>query len=576
MGIGTWFRNRRIRVKLLLLATLLLSMLAMVSSISVYKLTLIGNSLSNTAGQDIPLGVNASELIVNQLERSIRFNEALAARQAGADAARLGEITAAYEAHGREIAHVEDEIKTLATAMAATDSDPARQAFGQRVLSDLGELSESLETYAQHADAVLSDAAAGADKIAEVLEEQHEIQTRLEALLRLSEESSQASVNQAYEDEQAALLLIGTISATALIAGGLLALFLANLITSPLTRAMTTVQALADGDTSRELKAETTDEVGELARSIEVFRQRTIEANRLAAAQREEEERQAVRAANIQKITQSFEQDVVTVLDAVSSGSSTMLDTAGTMSSIAEETSSQASTVAAASEEASANVATVSAAAEELSNAIAEITSQINNSNAVTKEAVEAARVTGRDAEELTKAAERISQVLKLISDIASQTNLLALNATIEAARAGEMGKGFAVVANEVKGLALQTSKATEEIAGQIADMQGATAKTVKAVDQIAEKINRMEEITTSIASAIEEQSAATQEIARNVEEAATGTQEVNRNVSGVSQAATETGQSATQVRDVALDLADRSTKLRQTVDRFLKDVRAA
>jgi methyl-accepting chemotaxis protein len=247
-----------------------------------------------------------------------------------------------------------------------------------------------------------------------------------------------------------------------------------------------------------------------------------------------------------------------------------------TLATASEEASRQSSTVAAAAEEASTNVQTVASAAEELSSSIAEISRQVQRSTASTSKAVNDAKQTNQQIQNLAESAQRIGDVVKLISEIASQTNLLALNATIEAARAGEAGKGFAVVASEVKSLATQTAKATEEISAKITEMQAATSLSVQAVQTIGETIGEINEVSATIASAVEEQGAATKEIARNVQEASTGTSEVSANVTGISQAAAETGQAATRVNSASQQISAEVETLRQAVEGFLMSMKAA
>jgi methyl-accepting chemotaxis protein len=246
------------------------------------------------------------------------------------------------------------------------------------------------------------------------------------------------------------------------------------------------------------------------------------------------------------------------------------------LSATAEQTSMQASAVSSASEEASSNVQTVAAAADELAASIAEILRQVSDSTKVADKAVHDARRTNDQMQQLEGAAQKIGEVVGLITTIANQTNLLALNATIEAARAGEAGKGFAVVASEVKNLASQTARATDEIGSQIKAIQATTGAAVREIGAICDTIVKMGEIATAIASAVEEQGAATQEIARNVQQAAHGTEEVSKNVAGVTQSAGETGSAASQVLGSAEDLARQSEVLRDKVDGFLATLRSA
>jgi len=259
------------------------------------------------------------------------------------------------------------------------------------------------------------------------------------------------------------------------------------------------------------------------------------------------------------------------VVGIVASAASEMEASAQSMTATAEETNRQSTAVAAASEQAATNVQTVASAAEELSASIREIQQQMATSARIAQQAVEQVDRTDTTVTGLVQAADKIGEVVNLISDIASQTNLLALNATIEAARAGEAGKGFAVVASEVKNLANQTAKATEEIGQQIAAMQTATGDSVQAIRGIGETIKQISEVTTTVASAVEEQGAATQEISRNVQQAAAGTQEVSSNITGVSQAATQTGTAASQVLSAARELAQQGQQLNTEIEGFLR-----
>jgi methyl-accepting chemotaxis protein len=275
-------------------------------------------------------------------------------------------------------------------------------------------------------------------------------------------------------------------------------------------------------------------------------------------------------------LADSLETSVKAVADKVSTSAAEMRGAAEELTLKAEQTSQQATTVAAASEEASVNVQTVASAAEELNASVAEITRQVATSTQITTQAVAEADTTNAQVEGLAKAAQRIGDVVKLISDIAGQTNLLALNATIEAARAGEAGKGFAVVASEVKNLANQTAKATEEIILQITTIQSETQSAVAAIQRIGNTISTINEISTAIASAVEEQGAATREIARNVQEASAGTSEVSSNIIRVTQTAKETGETARVMQESSGALVQQSAMLRGEVDGFLTRVRAA
>ena len=349
-----------------------------------------------------------------------------------------------------------------------------------------------------------------------------------------------------------------------------------------LSRPIGRLNAVMESFARNDLAAETPgvgrgDEVGAMARTVEVFKTNALEVNRLRAdleAQKlvtEQERRTAMLG-----LAARFEASVGGIVDGVALAATEMQSTAQSMAATAEETTRQATTVAAASEQATQNVQTVASAAEELSASIREISQQVTHTSDTIKEGVRQATVSSDQMLGLTAAAAKIGDVVKIISDIASQTNLLALNATIEAARAGDAGRGFAVVASEVKALANQTAKATGEIATQIKAMQEATQISAQSIQGITETINKVNETATSIASAVEEQGAATQEISRNVLQAAHGTQEVSGNIVGVSQAAQQTGAAAVLVLASAGELSRNGEALKTQVASFLREVRAA
>jgi len=314
-----------------------------------------------------------------------------------------------------------------------------------------------------------------------------------------------------------------------------------------------------------------------MAEALQVFKDSMLESNRLRAERSEiEKQARAQRRAEMQKLADEFEAAVGEIVQTVSSASTELEASATSLSRTAEETQQLSGMVESASGEASSNVRSVAAATEEMTASTTEISRQVEESSRITGEAVSQAEVTNQRINELSKAALRIGDVVNLITTIAAQTNLLALNATIEAARAGDSGRGFAVVAQEVKALAAQTARATNEISSQIAGMQVATQDSVVAIKQIGTTISRISEIAATIATSVEQQGGATQEIARNVEQAAQGTSEVATNIIDVNKGARETGSASAKVLSSAQSLSGESNRLKLEVAKFLSTVRAA
>lgn len=338
-----------------------------------------------------------------------------------------------------------------------------------------------------------------------------------------------------------------------------------------------TMTRLAAGDLSAEVGARRGgDEIGQMAEALSVFREGIVQANAAAAEKAAEQEAKQKQSALIDQLTREFNEGATSALAAVSTAASRMKGSAQKMSHVAAQAKEQTGAVASASEQAAANVQTVAVATEELSSSITEISRQVGESTRIAAQAVEQVAKSEVTVTELASAANRIGEVVGLINTIAAQTNLLALNATIEAARAGEAGKGFAVVASEVKSLATQTARATEGITAQVTAIQGSTQEAVDTIKGIGQIIDKMSEIATTVAAAVEEQGAATAEIARNIQQAASGTQNVSNNIVGVSNAANQTGETATDVLQSSDGLAAESEALSNEVGRFLARIKAA
>ena len=348
-------------------------------------------------------------------------------------------------------------------------------------------------------------------------------------------------------------------------------------VSRPLNHITHAMSSIAAGDKSTEVPfLERSDEVGAMAKALDVFKRAAIEKDRLEEEQAALTMAEKSRQKRMEETIRLFDGQMQDVLHAVSNAATELQTTAEGMSSAAEETSRQATSVAAASEEASVNVQTVAAAAEELAASVQEVGSQASQSSHIAQNAVKQVAETDGKIDGLSDAVTKIGEVARLINDIASQTNLLALNATIEAARAGEAGKGFAVVASEVKNLASQTAKATEEITSQIAMVQTATADVIQAITTVRNSIAETNTVAASIAAAVEEQSATTKEIAANTNQAANGTSEVSRNIGGMTVVASQAGAAANQVLSSASGLSQQAETLRRNVADFFEKVRAA
>lgn len=393
----------------------------------------------------------------------------------------------------------------------------------------------------------------------------------------LNTRMGEAAADASHVTYTRSLWILGTV---ALISAGLSlasVIFLNRNVVSRVIRLAGVTRDLARRNYNFDLPCVTrADEIGELARAIEDCRTGLQEADRLAAADAVEQETRGRRAKRLDDLTRSFEASAGKLASQFSAAATELQSTASAMSTGAGQASIQAEAVATAAGQANSSVQTVAAAAEELSASIAEITRQVGQSTQAAHAAVTEAKRTDNVVRGLAAGAQKIGDVMRLITDIAGQTNLLALNATIEAARAGDAGKGFAVVASEVKALASQTAKATEEIAAQVQAMQTSTDDAVGAIQAIQGRIAEVSDIAAAIASAVQQQSAATQEIATSVQKAAQGTQEVTVSIGSVGRVTAETGSAADQVLQAASELSRHSERLGSEVSVFLQDVKAA
>lgn len=562
-----------------------------------YKLLLLVGALTATTLVVSVVGINGIGRVAdatNEIKSSSRL--ALAAARANQNVIALNraeyrlaadptadQIRSLRDAVSEERSNYERRLGELSTDLEAAEDERGQALLAEAEAAYQSYLTQLADTFAlaeasggdvvlSEAQVLIRDSARDSRAAAEALQQQ--IRALTDHITKHEAEVALRAVQTA--DTSKNLML--TVAGLGVIGGFVLGFVIAQYgISRPVKRSVGELQRLAEGDLAVEVSGTVRrDEIGDVARGLQVFRDNLVRAKRLEqeaeeAEARAEEERRAAMLA----LADQFEASISGVVQSVSSAATQLQANAQTMSAVAEQTNRQASAVAAATEQASANVQTVAAASEELGGSITEISRQVSSAAHITREAVSEAGRANEMVSGLANAAERIGAVVQLIQDIASQTNLLALNATIEAARAGEAGKGFAVVAAEVKQLANQTAKATEDIAQQISEIQTQTGGAVGAIRQIAETVGRVNEISSSIASAVEEQSAATQEIGRNVQQAASGTQEVAANIEGVSTAAAEAGSSASDVLHAASTLSEEAARLRSEVDSFISKVRA-
>jgi methyl-accepting chemotaxis protein len=387
----------------------------------------------------------------------------------------------------------------------------------------------------------------------------------------------------AYVDDIDAVVLHRSIWAAVvglfgLAVAGLAAFWLGRGVVVPLAKTCEVMDSMTKGNLAFDVPfIDRKNEIGRIARSLQVFKDHLVETTRLRIEQEQMKVRGAEdRRADLGRIADEFERSIGGVIRGTAAAADELQNSATSMSTIAEGTTDQSAKVAAAAEQTASNVQAVAASAEQLSSSIKEIARQVTQSTSIAQNAVEQATRTESMVERLVQATQKIGEVMALIQTIAGQTNLLALNATIEAARAGEAGKGFAVVANEVKALSSQTAKATDEIAGQIQAIRDATSSTVDAIREIGTTIGQMNEIAGSISAAVEEQGTATQEIARSVQQAAHGTQDVMQTIAGVREASGHVDAAATRVLNAAGQLTTQSEQLKSETGKFLGNIRAA
>jgi methyl-accepting chemotaxis protein len=567
--MSAWFGNLRLRWKILLTPALLILVLVGLGLQSLQMLR-----ASQAAVDALIMGpVHEAEVVAD-------FTATAWAAQA-----RLYRLTAtaANETDQKKIAAVAKQTS------AALDDIPGKlnaigsaAGGGSRYAAAVEKLRTTVAAYLKQAKSVIefADGDPGSAMMFNMSAERsfEQIAKLTDELTEVSNEVRDLEIARANSRLDKQALTLAAVMLAAIVIGCLISFLVSGSIAGPVVRIAEAIKRIARHDFAVEIPAnDRRDEIGTIAGAVRQFKDNLQETERLRGEQAEAAKRADLeKTTAMQKLAQEFETAVGCIVETVSSSATELEAAASTLTKTADGTRELSSIVAAASEQASANVQSVASATEEMSSTAHDVARQIHESSKIASQAVQQAKSTDLRISELSTAADRIGAVVKLITDIAEQTNLLALNATIEAARAGEAGRGFAVVAQEVKALASQTAKATEEIGTQISSMQSVTQDSVAAIKEIGLTIGRISDISATIAASVEEQGATTEAISRNVHQAAQGTAEVAVKISEVDRGAGETGAASAQVLSSARSLATESSRLKLEVEKFLTTVRSA
>ncbi len=578
--------NIKVGQKIWGLAGFLLAAMAVVAVVILWQLNNIKAEIHEVSAEHMPLTELTTKITVHQLEQAILFERGVRVAnvvKSDSPAEELKKIEKAFTKLGEKANKEIKQAEKIATSMVEHASDPALKADYEKVLKGLDHFEKGHKKFEKQVHELFENVRNGTVDNAAIEKLAHEVEAgekaldkEIEGLLHNIEGFTARSIETVEGHEASALIMGIVLTLAAFGIGAPLAFLITRGISTPLRNVVEALGVLAEGDTSREIPVTGRDEIGLTAQAYEVLREKTKEAQELAERQKQEDAAKQRRAEVLDKLTKEFDASAKEVLEAVGKSATSLEESANTMAAAVEETNQKSTIVASSTEQATANVQTVASATEEMDNSIREISSQVQQSATIAKEAVEQAAITNDSVQTLEGAAREIGEVVQMISEIAEQTNLLALNATIEAARAGEAGKGFAVVASEVKELASQTAKATETISQQIESIQTGTSNAVGAIENIGATIAKMDEIASTIAAAVEEQTATTGEIAQNVQQVSIGTQETMTAMGEVKIATEDTGRVANEVQIAAKDLMSRSETLSTNVNDFLEGIKAA